>query len=195
MTLSIPDERLARLSWYDPYLEAGDNPDTARRDVAHLRHLYEAALDPVIIGRDPDGSHVLDSHRRVPVRHAGYALHLPYRLNPLPMNKSRHGHWAQEAGQVRLVRETARALTVRKIPPQDRIRVRLDWEVTDKRDRDEDNLVKCMKSLVDGIRLAGVVPKDTRQYVLRDMPNINYAPKSPTRPEAFMRLWIWTLTD
>lgn len=122
---------------------------------------------------------------------AGWLLHLPWERNPLPMNKARHGSWQADARAVRNVRELATYLAG-KIPAQERIWVRLDWEVTDRRDRDEDNLVRCMKALVDGIRIAGVVPKDTGLHVRRLMPTINYAPRSATRPRAFMRLWILT---
>src|SRR5690606_18376310 len=140
--------------------------------------------DPLVIGRDPDGSALLDSARLAPIAEAGWLLHLPWEKNPLPANKKRHGHWAQDAASVRQVRETARTLALRVIPPQDGITVRLDWDVVTRRDRDEDNLVRCMKALVDGIRLAGVIPKDTREYCRRLMPEINYAPSGPTRPAA-----------
>lgn len=133
-------------------------------------------------------------HLRVLDDGAGWLLWLPYATNPVPMNRngSRKG-WRAEAAKVAAVRDTATVLAQRRIPAQARIRVRLDWEVTTRRTRDEDNLVKCMKHLVDGLRIAGVIPDDTRQYVERLMPEINYLPASPSR-QAHMRLWIWTAT-
>ena len=163
--------------------------------VPHLVRLFHPHKPPVVDSRDPDGTLQLSSALQ-PGEPAGWALHLPWEKNPTPMNRNgARGGWRTEAGHIRMVRETARVLALRRIPPQDRIRVRLDWEVIDRRDRDEDNVVKCMKHLVDGLRLAMVIPKDTREYCLRDMPHINYAPRSPTRPVAFMRLWIWSPTD
>ena len=132
-------------------------------------------------------------HLRVLDDGAGWMLWLPYATNPVPMNRngSRKG-WRAEAAKVAAVRSTAEVLAHNRIPRQDRIRVRLDWEVTTRRTRDEDNLVKCMKHLVDGLRSAGVVVDDTREYVERLMPEINLAPAGPSR-QAHMRLWIWTL--
>lgn len=129
-------------------------------------------------------------HLRVLPEGAGWLLWLPYALNPVPMNRSgSRASWRAEAAKVAAVRQTAEVLVHRRIPPQPRIRVRLDWEVTTRRIRDEDNLVKCMKHLVDGVKLAGVIPDDDRRYVDRLMPEINYAPNRL----AHMRLWIWAL--
>lgn len=159
--------------------------------VEHLRELWTYELEPTVVSRDPDGSPVLDSHNLRPLELAGWAMHLPWSSNPLPAN-ARYAHRSVEWRAIAKVRETARVLALRRIPPQDRIRVRLDWEVVTKRTRDEDNLWKCAKALVDGIRLAGVVPDDDRRFVLRDTPGIRYAPADPTtRPAAFMRLWIF----
>lgn len=179
-----PDDRF-------PVLERPLRDDWPNPAVPHVRRLYPAALDELVIGRDPDGSPLLDPWRlKIAGDPIGWLFHLPWIRNPLPMNKKRHGHWAQDARDVAGVRDLAYALG-RSIPAQDRIRVRLDWEVTDRRDRDEDNLVRCMKALVDGIRIAGVVPKDTREFVLRDMPEIHYAPASASRVQHF-RLWVLT---
>ena len=132
-------------------------------------------------------------HLRVLDDGAGWLLWLPYALNPLPMNRSgSKAGWRAEAKKIGHVRDTAQLLTQRAIPHQARIRVRLDWEVTTRRTRDEDNLVKCMKHLVDGLKLAGVVTDDSGLYVERLMPVINYAPASRDR-QAHMRLWIWPL--
>lgn len=154
----------------------------------HPVAIYRTRIDPVIIGRDPDGSHLLDSARRIPTALAGYALHLPWEKNPIPANKpSGRSHWTHQYRAVSLVRNTAMTLALHRIPPQERIRVRLDWEVATKHKRDEDNLVPTMKALVDGLVRGGVIVDDTRQYCLRDMPVINYRPNRT----AHMRLWIW----
>lgn len=128
-----------------------------------------------------------------PLELIGWAFHLPWEKNPIPANKpSGKSHWASIYRATAPVRQMGLTLTrAAKIRPQPRIRVRLDWEVVDRRTRDEDNLVPCMKALVDGIKEAGVIPDDHRTYCLRDMPEIHYAPRSPKRPAAFMRLWIF----
>lgn len=106
---------------------------------------------------------------------AGWMLHLPWAKNPAPMNRSgARGGWRTAARQAATVRDVAYQLALGAIPQQPRIRVRLDWHVVTRRTRDEDNLVRCMKHLVDGLKLAGVVVDDDRTYVLRDMPEIHY---------------------
>lgn len=170
-------------------------PDYALNlSTAHVRALYRCELEPVIVGRDPDGAFQLNQHNVRPVELVGWAFHLPYEKNPIPGNlASGKSHWSHRARAVRPVRDTAFTLArSARIPAQPRIRVRLDWEVVTNHVRDEDNLVPCMKALVDGIRTAGVIPDDHRRYCLRDMPEIRYQPRSPKlRPQAFMRLWIW----
>lgn len=133
-------------------------------------------------------------HLRVLEADAGWMLYLPWEKNPVPMNRSgSRKTWRAEAAASAMVRQTAEVLAQRRIPRQARIRVRLDWEVTTRRVRDEDNLMKAAKHLVDGLRRAGVVEDDTRQYVERLMPEINFAPASPDRA-AHMRLWIWRVS-
>ena len=118
---------------------------------------------------------------------AGWMLHLPWATNPAPMNRSgARGGWRIAARQAATVRDVAFQLALRRIPLQARIRVRLDWHVTTRRIRDEDNLVRCMKHLVDGLRLAGVVEDDHAQFVRRDMPAIHYDPSG----YAHMRLYV-----
>jgi hypothetical protein len=127
-----------------------------------------------------------------PATLAGWMLHLPWAKNPLPMNRSgsREG-WRAKARSAAMVRDTALQIVQGRIPRQERIRVRLDWEVIDRRTRDEDNLADAAKRLVDGIRRAGVVDDDSRRYVIREMNEIHYGAASPARPAAFMRFWIW----
>lgn len=200
----VADADLARMRYVDPgrHERAGIRrlyelpliPDfSVTFDNAHARALYRCELNPSITGQDPDGSFTLDPTNVEPVELVGWALHLPWERNPIPANKpSGKSHWTHTYRATAPVRQVGFTLArAAKIGLQPRIRVRLDWEVTDRRVRDEDNLVPPMKALVDGIRTAGVVPDDDRRFVLRDMPQIRYAPKSDTRPHAFMRLWIW----
>jgi len=121
----------------------------------------------------------------------GWMLHLPWATNPVSLNRGgKRGGWRQDAAANRAVRELAFSLALNRIPRQKRIRVRLDWHVSTVRTRDEDNLMRAMKHLVDGLRLAGVVDDDNRTYVLRDMPTIPY--RSPADGGyAHMRLYVW----
>lgn len=176
------------LEWGGEYLEA-PHPSFpfAGPELPHLRVLYHHRLEPRIAHIDPDGTMVLDSSNRTPTALAGWALHLPWERNPIPANGS-HGHWRAKAAKVRPVREMARSLVLHRIPPQERVRIRLDWLVVTKRDRDEDNLMGTLKALTDGMRLGGVVPNDTREFVLRDMPRIDDAPLGTRK--AYMRFYI-----
>lgn len=161
---------------------------------AYVSALRTADVTDVMSHRDPDGSPVLAP--RTPGSPVGWLLHLPYETNPIPANKaSGRSHWTYAARAVGTVRQTAFLLAQAHLTPQPAITVRLDWEVTVRRTRDEDNLVPCMKALVDGIRTAGIIPDDDRRYCRRLMPEINYAPPSPSRPLAHMLLWIITQTE
>ena len=127
---------------------------------------------PTVAGRSDAGDLLVEYSQ---LELAGWMLHLPWAKNPAPMNRSgARGGWRDAARQARTVREVAYSLALGRIPRQSRIRVRLDWHVTTRRIRDEDNLVRCMKHLVDGLKRAGVVVDDDRTYVLRDMPEIHY---------------------
>ena len=56
------------------------------------------------------------------------------------------------------------------IPACARVRVRLVWMVSDKRRRDPSNVMPTQKAVVDGLVDAGVVPDDTPEFVVEDMP-------------------------
>jgi hypothetical protein len=183
-----------------PALAAFERPrlDYVSDRVPHLRDVYAGyELEPKTFKPLPVGEPI------------GWVLHLPYETNPLPMNGS-HGHWRSSAAKKREARETAFLLTRGSIPRQERIRVRLDWEVLTRGDRDEDNLGVFFKALVDGLRdwqpkwskksglpkpplLPNLVPTDTREYVLREHPRINYASKADRPPgvKPHFRLLIW----
>lgn len=134
----------------------------------------------------PNNAYLLELHDDTTAL-AGWMLHLPWAKNPAPMNRSgARGGWRAAARQAATVRDVAFQLALRRIPLQRRIRVRLDWHVTTRRIRDEDNLVRCMKHLVDGLKLAGVVEDDHSEFVRRDMPAIQYDPAS----YAHMRLFV-----
>lgn len=160
----------------------------AARANAYVCALYAPLRDdPSVVDRS-DAGDLLVAYSRLQL--AGWMLHLPWEKNPAPMNRSgARGGWRATARQGSAVRDVAFTLARAHIPRSGRIRVRLDWHVITRRVRDEDNLVRCMKHLVDGLRLAGVVDDDDRRYVLRDMPEIEHRPAADGG-YAHMRLYV-----
>lgn len=99
-------------------------------------------------------------------------IRLPYQRPPLTANQRLH--WAARARMTRAVREAA-AWGVRGegVPRCERVRVRLLWCVSDPgRRRDPSNVMPTQKAAVDGLVDAGVVPDDTPQFVVEEMPVI-----------------------
>jgi hypothetical protein len=129
----------------------------------------------------------------------GWQLHLPWETDPLPMN-GRRNHF-RTAAIVKQTRESAYLLARAYIPRQDRIRVELVQHVTDRKDRDPDNLSHTYKALVDGLRddarlhQVGIVANDTPAYVDRLMPRIEtHKPDGRQRDlplRGWFRLHVW----
>lgn len=112
-----------------------------------------------------------------------YRLDLPWETPPLSLNDRRH--WAAQAQLVSTVREIAgwRAKGA-NIGRHDRVRVTLNYQPLDRRRRDEDNLVATLKPLCDGLVDVGVVPDDTPDHMVKDMPVIH-------EPDGIRRnLWL-----
>jgi len=105
---------------------------------------------------------------------------LPWETPPLTANQRLH--WARKAKLTRTIRD-AIAHLARDVPYLDRAVVRLDWIVTDKRRRDEDNLFPTFKACVDGLVDADVVRDDTSEYVTREHPRILRKPGEKKRLE------------
>lgn len=94
---------------------------------------------------------------------------LPFKRPPLHANQRLH--WAEKARMTAQVRESAAWLVKQAgIPACARVRVRLVWMVSDKRRRDPSNVMPTQKAVVDGLVDAGVVPDDTPDFVVEDMP-------------------------
>lgn len=107
-------------------------------------------------------------------------IRLPWTTPPL--NANQRLHWAHKAKLTRQIRDTV-TLLARDVPFLDKIQVRLDWVVTDKRRRDEDNLFPTFKACIDGLVDADVVPDDTSDFVIREHPRIVRAPGDEKRIE------------
>lgn len=114
------------------------------------------------------------------VRDGEWALHLPFQTQ-LSLNDRQH--WAVKHKHVKEWRDAAHVLArAARIPLCSRIRVELHYVPAQERRRDPDNLVACLKPLVDGLVDAGVVPDDTERYVERTFPIIHPARATlPTR--------------
>lgn len=104
-------------------------------------------------------------------------LAVPYDRPPLTANQRMH--YMQRARLTRALRDGANtAVKAASTPeqraswPLPRVRVQLVWNVTDRRRRDEDNIVPTLKPICDGLVDAGVVPDDTPEYMEKAMPLI-----------------------
>lgn len=76
------------------------------------------------------------------------------------------------------------------IPSLDRIRVQLVMIPADRRRRDEDNLVSgVLKHMIDGLVDAGVVPDDTPDRVVAEIPRI-----VTPQPDRKFHRWLLTVT-
>ena len=90
---------------------------------------------------------------------------------PLSMNQRLHR--MQEAKLTAMVRRAA-AEAFAGFPPVGRVEVTMTWTVKDRRRRDDENPVSTLKALCDGLVDAGVVPDDTHEFMVKNMPVIRY---------------------
>ena len=80
-----------------------------------------------------------------------------------------HSHWRVRYTRGEVIRKAAWALAVQAhVPPLERIAVSAEYQPPDRRKRDEDNLTLSVKSAIDGIKAARVVPDDSSGYVRYD---------------------------
>lgn len=100
---------------------------------------------------------------------------LPFKRPPL--NANQRLHWANKARMTAQIREAAGLCARGVIPPCERVKVRLLWCVSDKRRRDPSNVMPTQKAVVDGLVDAGVVPDDTPEFVLEDVPVVRVVEK------------------
>lgn len=98
-----------------------------------------------------------------------WLLMLPYTSPPLTENQRLH--WRKKALIVKQTRQVAYFLA-HGIPALGRCEVHLTWYVTTKHRRDEDNIVPTLKALCDGLVDAGLVGDDTKEFMVKLMPEI-----------------------
>lgn len=94
-----------------------------------------------------------------------------------PLSLNYRLHRMAEAKLTKEIRALMHA-RARGIPELERCEVRLVWYVNDKRRRDDENPVATLKALCDGLVDAEVVPDDTREFMVKHMPEIRFTPKS-----------------
>ncbi|MGK9222045.1 MULTISPECIES: hypothetical protein [unclassified Microbacterium] len=92
---------------------------------------------------------------------------------PLSMNYRMHHHVKAKITADLRAQAAARAAS---FPASRHVEVQLTWVVTDKRRRDEENIVATLKPLCDGLVDAGVVPDDVPAFMTKLMPSIRYEP-------------------
>ena len=92
-----------------------------------------------------------------------------------PLTENQRLHWALKGRVTKDVRLTGKLLAAR-LGRQERVEVTLTWFVPNHRKRDEDNVVPTLKALCDGLVDAGVVPDDTRRFMVKNMPVITVVP-------------------
>lgn len=112
-----------------------------------------------------------------------WSLQLPFQTQ-LSLND--RDHWAVAGKKKKEWRDAAHVLAkAARIPLCKRIRIELHYVPRQERRRDQDNLIACLKPLMDGLVDAGVVPDDTEVYVERTFPIIHPARATlPTRNDA-----------
>ena len=101
------------------------------------------------------------------------------------LNLNSRQHWSVKARDTDAVRSVT-ALLCRDFAKADKVRVLLSYTPRDKRRRDADNLVGMLKPICDGIVDAGVVPDDTPEFMVKEMPVIN----APEGKHARMELLV-----
>ncbi|MGH3703001.1 MAG: hypothetical protein ACRDT9_00090 [Agromyces sp.] len=90
---------------------------------------------------------------------------------PLSMNdRMHHIVKAKKVAELRALMHAK----ARQIPDLGRCEVRLVWFVNTRRRRDDENIVATLKPLCDGLVDAEVVPDDTREFMVKHMPEIRY---------------------
>lgn len=148
----------------------------------------------------------VDGHIDPPAANSlrSWRLELPYVKPPLSLNdrRPRMVIWRDQHNLRNQVRYLARAA---KIPRLDRIDVALHYEPTDRRTRDQDNLVATLKPAIDGLRdygpryrdarmveaaWVGIVADDSPEHVTWPRPIIHAARPRGAGERQHGRLWL-----
>ena len=143
-------------SLHPPVGEPGlSSPQPGERQAAGIPSPDTGAQDPPLRGT-------------APVRgRAGprtFTLALPPGLALLSLND--RGHWAARYRRSEALKKAAWALALsQRIPRLERVSVTVEYQPRDLRRRDGDNIAASAKALIDGLRVAGVLPEDDSRHV------------------------------
>lgn len=103
-----------------------------------------------------------------------FELPVPLVADKPALTANQRLHWAEKARRTAMVRKhVAWRARQQKIPPQEYVIVQLHFRPDVRRDRDPSNLMPTQKPSVDGLVDAGIVPKDTPEWVGELMPVIH----------------------
>lgn len=98
---------------------------------------------------------------------ADWTLPLPWRRPPLNLNQ-RHAHWAVENKLKQEIKtETAKVARALRVPTLQGVIAELVYYPGNNRVMDSDNIAPTMKAVLDGLRVAHVLPDDDASRVLR----------------------------
>lgn len=98
---------------------------------------------------------------------------------PISVNDERHWRYRWRAAKAIHARIHG-AITYLKIPPLTGVHVAMHYYPPDRRRRDEDNLTRTQKHVIDALVTAGLIPDDTPEYVDWVKPTIH--PPDRTNP-------------
>jgi crossover junction endodeoxyribonuclease RusA len=105
---------------------------------------------------------------------------LPPGLELLSMNGREH--FMARARTFKSLKTAAWAMLKNaKVPPLDRVTVRVIYDPPDRRPRDPDNLGATVKPLVDAIVAAGIIPDDNSRHVVWAHAEIGPEVRKPSR--------------
>ena len=95
-----------------------------------------------------------------------WTLNLPWRTPPLSLNRNLH-HLVQHRIRTELKTAGFALAKQQRVPALGAILAELVYYPGNNRPQDPDNLAPNIKPLIDGLRLAGVIPDDNATHVLR----------------------------
>ncbi len=118
-----------------------------------------------------DGNGYMPEQTQAPAGPFSTTFTFPWAKAPLSMNdRMHHIVKAKKVAELRALMHSM----ARHVPEVDRIEVRLVQYVNTRRRRDDENLVATLKPLCDGLVDAEIVPDDTREFMVKHMPEIRY---------------------
>lgn len=132
-------------------------------------------------GYRPESQEDMDAHDAANIQE--WSFDFDWTKPPLSLNYRMHH--MQAAKLTKEIRRLIHSLA-RDIPDLQRCEVTLTWFVNTRTRRDDENPVPTLKALCDGLVDAEIVPDDTNEFMVKNMPVIVYRKGQP----ASMRLTV-----